>query len=102
MLNFSQHCKTLSESKFNITNGEIIKIMRATKAEIAKLRKSKMKADQYDADHLEYSFMPALNTYNPSRIASSMSGGETETRETMFRIVSKVVGRDKASALSRM
>ena len=77
-----------------MTNGDVNKIMRATKNEIAKLRKSDLPIDQEDADRLEYSFMPALNARNLSQIMDAMTRGDTEYRETVFRLVSGVIGKE--------
>jgi hypothetical protein len=101
MLSFSEYSSLDEQTQLRITNGDVVKMMRKTKKEIEKLRRSNMKASEYDADHLEYSFMPALNAFNAKQIARSMNGGETETREIMFKIVSDVIGRDMAQDLSR-
>jgi hypothetical protein len=82
-----------------MTSGEVNRIVRATKKEIAKLRKSDLPIDQEDADRLEYSFMYALNTRNLSRITDEMTRGDTEYRETVFRLVSGVIGKEATRKL---
>lgn len=93
--------KQLVESlnTLNVTNGDITKIQKATKKKIAELRSSKTKADIDDADYLQYSFMDALNKRNLANISRTMKGGETETREIMFKLVSDVIGKQQAQKL---
>ena len=102
MLKFTEYCLINEQTDVSITNGDVNKILRKTVQMIKKLRKSSLKADQQDADYLEYSFKPALNARKLKDIASAMSGGETETRDEMFKIVSSVVGKDQAQALANM
>lgn len=84
----------------SMRNVDVIRIHRATKKMIEKLRKGSS-ADKADADTLEHSFLPALSSFNATRIAKAMNGGETETRETMFKLVADVVGKPAAEQLTK-
>lgn len=104
MQRFKQHIvedTVLSEGELKITNGHITKMFKPLDKEIKRLRNSKHKIDNEDADRLEYGFKPALNARNIKTIAQAMARGDTEYREKVFKIVSSVIGREQAQLLAQ-
>lgn len=92
----------LSESTegAKLTNGEALKIGKEAKKMAAKVRKGGGPLADKDATYLEMFASDAFSR-NPKLISRTMNGGETENREQVFQVVSKVIGKDRAQMLSR-
>jgi hypothetical protein len=83
-----------------LTNGEALKIGKEAKKMAEKVRKGGGPLADKDASYLEMFASDAFSR-NLKLISRTMNGGETENREQVFQVVSKVIGKDRAHLLSR-
>lgn len=84
-----------------ITNGEAMKIGKLAKKEAEKVRKAGGKLAGDDAGHLENLASAAFSRKVDVIRRMMNDSGDTENREHAFKIVSAVIGKDRAQALSR-
>lgn len=92
--------ETYLEESAKLTNGEATKIGKLAKKEAEKIKKRGGPLADEDANYLEMFASDAFSR-NLKRITNTMNGGETENREDVFSIVSKVIGKERAASLSK-
>lgn len=85
----------LTESA-KITNAELLKIVKETKKEADKIRKLKTNLSKEDAAFLD-TFVSYASTRDLKKMSAHMDRGETENREDLFRIVSSIIGKERAT-----
>ncbi len=83
-----------------LTNGEALKIGKEAKKMAEKVRKGGGPLADNDASYLEMFASDAFSR-NVKMITRTMNGGETENREQVFAVVSKVIGKERAQHLAR-
>lgn len=83
-----------------LTNGEALKIGKEARKMAKKVRKDGGPLAEKDATYLE-NFASDAFGLRLKDIWRTMNGGETENREQVFQVVSKVIGKDRAHLLSR-
>ena len=89
----------LNESA-KLTNGEAMKIGKLAKKEAEKIRKRGGPLAENDANYMEMFASDAFSRDLKS-ITRTMNGGETENREQVFGVVSKVIGKERAQSLAK-
>lgn len=89
----------LSESA-SVTNGEALKMGKEAKKMAEKVRKGGGPLADDDASYLE-NFASYAFKRDPKMMSKYMDGGETENREQVFSVVSKVIGKERAQHLAR-
>lgn len=83
-----------------LTNGEANKIGKLAKKEAVKIRKGSGPLSDKDADYMEM-FASDVFSRNLKTITRTMNSGETENREQVFSVVSKVIGKERANHLAK-
>lgn len=83
-----------------LTNGEANKIGKAAEKEAAKVRKAGGPLADNDATYLE-NFAKDAFSRSVKRISRTMNGGETDNREEVFKVVSSVIGKERAADLAK-
>jgi hypothetical protein len=91
--------RRLSEST-KLTAGEAQKIAKLAKKKAEQIRKIGGSLADTDATRLEL-LADAFLSRKLHVISSYMNSGETENREQAFEVVSAVIGKDRAAALSK-
>lgn len=88
----------LSESA-SLTNGEALKIGKLAKKKAEQIRKTGGSLADKDAARLDL-LADAFFSRKLSVIRNAMGSGDTENREQAFEVVSAVIGKERAQALS--
>lgn len=96
----SEMVESYLEEASNLTNGEAMKIGKLAKKEAEKIRKGGGPLADQDADYMDMFASDAFSR-NLRRISRTMNGGETDNREDVYAVVSKVIGKERANELSK-
>jgi hypothetical protein len=96
----SEMVETYLNESAALTNGEALKIGKEAKKMAEKVRKKGGSLADKDASYLEM-FATYAFARNLKAITMSMNGGDTENREQVFAVVSKVIGKERTQKLSR-
>jgi len=95
----SEMVENYLEESAKLTNGEATKIGKEAKKMAEKTRKKGGPLSDEDANYLEMFASDAFSR-DTKRMTRTMNGGETENREQVFDVVSKVIGKDRARDLA--
>jgi hypothetical protein len=91
----------LSESEgANLTNDEALKIGKVAQKKAEQIRKKGGSLADNDASYLDW-FADSSFSRNLKKMTRVMNGGETDNREQIFKIVSDVIGKERAQLIAR-
>lgn len=84
-----------------VTNGELSKIGKVAKKAAVDMKKGKYQGSLLDDDvaYME-AFAKDAFSRNLKNVTKRMNSGETENREDVFKVVSSVIGKDRAQLLA--